>query len=733
MQTRQLHLDNGLHVTLVHQPDARQAAALWCVDAGSLQEPQAWPGLAHLLEHMLFRGSLGFPQAQRLISWVPSQGGRLNASTRLAQTAYFFEVPADLLEPGLLRLTDMLVTPQLNESEILAEASVIDAEYRLLQHDAEKRREAALLKMLDGDGQLARFRIGNHASFGDEAAPLQQALQAFHQQHYHAGNLRLFLQGPQTLENLEALARCSAAPPPSAREADALMPLTLERGDCALHQPRETMLVLSFTPPAAASGALRLLETLLLDETAGGLMDIWRQRNLVTAINLQADCLNAETLWLRFTFTLRDETVSPAQVESLFFRWLDAVSALSETQCQALCNFTQHAFMQLAPLEALRARAIGLLPPDPDGWPALLAALTPANASRLWASPEVRGETVESQGFTLTLAPFVPQAAHDEPVSFTPFPTPAPLHAPALPSASAPLAWQPAEGDASLRLRPQPTTALSDETGWWLASRLRPLSAWAARQGGVLTVQREQGIWQLHLCGEALLMQSLLAEINQILQREDANAGVQARLALAQETAREMQGSAVRRLLAQLPRELTTADIHPAQQAWQAHLAGGDAALHQALSRLLSTFIFPVETETDAPPLIAVGKHFTLDTQEEDNALLLFLPVEEEIEEMQALVQRYQPLFFHQMRVERSLGYVAQCQWYYCADRQGVLVVMQSPTHSPDALREEAQGFFVQQASATPGPQAEWLAQQMPNAWRGTSGKAATGVQRNSY
>lgn len=149
-------------------------------------------------------------------------------------------------------------------------------------------------------------------------------------------------------------------------------------------------------------------------------MDIWRQRNLVTAINLQADCLNAETLWLRFTFTLRDETVSPAQVESLFFRWLDAISALSEAQCQALCNFTQHAFMQLAPLEALRARAIGLLPPDPDGWPALLAALTPANASRLWASPEVSGETVESQGFTLTLAPFVPQAAHDEPVSFTP-------------------------------------------------------------------------------------------------------------------------------------------------------------------------------------------------------------------------------------------------------------------------------------------------------------------------
>nr|WP_234006472.1 insulinase family protein [Cronobacter sakazakii] len=93
-------LAGGITFTLIHQPQAIQAAALWRVNAGSLHEPDDWPGLAHLLEHMLFRESEGYRDDERLMRWVPDQGGRLNASTRLCQTAFFFEVPAQRLRPG---------------------------------------------------------------------------------------------------------------------------------------------------------------------------------------------------------------------------------------------------------------------------------------------------------------------------------------------------------------------------------------------------------------------------------------------------------------------------------------------------------------------------------------------------------------------------------------------------------------------------------------------------------
>lgn len=723
MQTMHYCLENGVQVTLVHQPDARQAAALWCVDTGSLLEPDAWPGLAHLLEHMLFRGSERFPDTERLMSWVPAQGGRLNASTRLTQTAYFFEVPAGQLEAGLQRLTDMLIAPRLDADEILSEVAVIDAEYRLLQQDAEKRREAALLQAMDSDGRLARFRIGSRALFGEEAAPLHQALHAFHQQHYHAGAMQLWLQGPQPLATLDALARQHAALLPPAKECAPLHLPPLHHHHLALQQTGETVLSLSFCLPIATRGALRPLETLLLDETPGGLMATLRQHNLVTAIALQADRLDAATLWLRFSFTLSDATVSAAQVEALFFRWLQAVGTLDGEQHAALLDFSRLAFAQLSPMDALRARAFGLPPPAPKSWQALLAALNPHNLTRLWASPAIAGECCDSQGFSLQLAPFPTPPAQETPEAhFTPFPPPAPLALPTLPPLSAPLAWQPADGEPSLRLRPAPATRFSDEEAWILVARLLPLSARAARLGGKLTLQREQGLWQLHLRGDALFLQAMLDAINQHLRAPQENAVMQGRLALAREQTLEMQGSAVRRLLTQLPRVLHSAVTHASQHGWQAQLTGGSAELHAALSRLLSEFIFPLVGATATPALPSPGQHYFLPVEDAENALLLFVPVDESnTAAIQALVQRCQPLFFHHMRVERNLGYVAECHWYRGADTQGVLVVLQSPDNSPEVLFAEVQRFFDDLALSDAQPATQWLAQQLPDAWRGAS------------
>nr|EKW6619911.1 insulinase family protein [Pluralibacter gergoviae] len=70
MDVHRLTLANGLRCHLVHQPQAREAAALLKVDAGSLQEPDRWPGLAHLLEHLLFADSADFRGEERLMPWA---------------------------------------------------------------------------------------------------------------------------------------------------------------------------------------------------------------------------------------------------------------------------------------------------------------------------------------------------------------------------------------------------------------------------------------------------------------------------------------------------------------------------------------------------------------------------------------------------------------------------------------------------------------------------------------
>ncbi|XBS71488.1 insulinase family protein [Acerihabitans sp. KWT182] len=68
-------LANGLTLCLRHDPGATEAAALLRVAAGSDAEPPDRPGLAHLLEHLLFAGGRAYPREQRLMSWIPAQGG----------------------------------------------------------------------------------------------------------------------------------------------------------------------------------------------------------------------------------------------------------------------------------------------------------------------------------------------------------------------------------------------------------------------------------------------------------------------------------------------------------------------------------------------------------------------------------------------------------------------------------------------------------------------------------
>ena len=141
MTTRIVELAGGLRATLVHQPQATRAAALARVSAGSHHEPPSFAGLAHLLEHLLFRGSQRYQGDDRLMAWVQRQGGSVNATTLARHSAFFFDVAADNLSDGVARLRDMLQAPLLSSHDIQREVAVIDAENRLIQqHDSAAAR-----------------------------------------------------------------------------------------------------------------------------------------------------------------------------------------------------------------------------------------------------------------------------------------------------------------------------------------------------------------------------------------------------------------------------------------------------------------------------------------------------------------------------------------------------------------------------------------------------------------
>ncbi len=113
-------LKNGLRVVIVRNTLAPVVTTQINYLVGSNEAPAGFPGMAHALEHMMFRGSPGLSAAQ-LSNLIAAMGGNFNANTQQVVTQYFFTVPATDLETALnieaVRMRDVLATDDLWRQE----------------------------------------------------------------------------------------------------------------------------------------------------------------------------------------------------------------------------------------------------------------------------------------------------------------------------------------------------------------------------------------------------------------------------------------------------------------------------------------------------------------------------------------------------------------------------------------------------------------------------------------
>ena len=709
--------DNGLAVKAISDPAAAGAAALVRIEAGSFQAPVAWPGLAHLLEHMLFRGSANFSAQEGLMGWVPSVAGRLNATTQATQTAFFFEVGTEHLAQGLARLSDMLAAPQLAAEAIAQEVEVIDAEYRLLRAEVETRCEAAQRQMFGGLDAMHRFHIGSRTAFGNDISALQQALRQFHQRYYRAANMTLWLQGPQSLAQLHALAQHYGRrlPAGGATPYAASPPLTAVE-DYTLSLPGTPQLRLVFALSRSHSrGWLRRLERLLQDEAPGGLLARLRAQAQCDAVRLDYSRCSENNALLSFIFTVNHGSAAEAaHIESALLAWLRALQVLTPAQLAHYEHLANRDFHRLAPLDQLRARALGLPPVESnDDWPRHIAALISAPRRRLAVRSDGHGETREIQGLPLALGPFAgaPLTSTAEPFRF--FATSAALPSPRLPSGLAPLRHLlPGEAQPVLLLRPAPSNRFSDGQAYGLQAALRTGAAELAHRGGHLSFERHQGVWLLQLAGSHGLICHGLSEVNRALAVLPPAILNEAARNLRHTQQKEQNDIAIRRLLAQLPAALRAPTATTAR--WHATLIGGDGELKRQLSHLLHDFPYSVATE---PPLPAHQHHrpVTLTESGTEHALLQFYPLPNDEAEgrwaLRVLAQLYAPRYFQRLRVERNVGYVVQCAFHRCADAEGLLFALQSPTFTVEQLRQLTDEFLSQMRHELPHVSAGELAQ----------------------
>ena len=133
-EVRQEHLGNGLKILLLHDTRAPVVTCMVWYRVGARNERLGATGLAHLLEHMMFKGTPDY-SATAFSNLIQRHGGRHNAFTNQDSTAYFARLAADQLEVALKLEADRMRNLLLDATAFTLEHQVVQEERRLRVDD----------------------------------------------------------------------------------------------------------------------------------------------------------------------------------------------------------------------------------------------------------------------------------------------------------------------------------------------------------------------------------------------------------------------------------------------------------------------------------------------------------------------------------------------------------------------------------------------------------------------
>jgi predicted Zn-dependent peptidase len=132
MTVIQATLSNGIRVVMEPVPTVQSVALCFWVKSGSRYEQPHQHGMAHFLEHMLFKGTQN-RSAMQIAQEIEGRGGVLNASTGKELTCYYARVLSEHLPIAVEVLSDLLMNPKLDPEDLAREKSVILEEMRMIE------------------------------------------------------------------------------------------------------------------------------------------------------------------------------------------------------------------------------------------------------------------------------------------------------------------------------------------------------------------------------------------------------------------------------------------------------------------------------------------------------------------------------------------------------------------------------------------------------------------------
>lgn len=205
----QFTLPNGLTVIVKTDHRAPTVAHMLWVRAGSMDEVDGTSGVAHVLEHMLFKGTATVKPGE-FSRRVAALGGRENAFTGRDNTGYYQQIPANRLEDVMRLEADRFANNQWSDDEFKREIEVVKEERRLRTEDSPR---ALLFEQATAVTFVASpYRRPVVGWMSDLDAMTPQDARDFYQRWYVPGNAALVVAGDVELADVKRLAETYYGP-----------------------------------------------------------------------------------------------------------------------------------------------------------------------------------------------------------------------------------------------------------------------------------------------------------------------------------------------------------------------------------------------------------------------------------------------------------------------------------------------------------------------------------------
>ena len=178
-------LDNGVRV-ITHKVKDRDSIALgFWIGVGGRYEQGRLKGIAHFLEHIVFKGSRNY-SGEEIKMRIEGVGGALNAFTSEEQTCFYAKIPSKHLNQTFNVLADMVVNPTITAKDVGKEKTVIVEEIKMY-HDLPQYYVQELLDHLVWQGHP----LGESLAGSQETVMGMSAgdLKGFHKTFYSPGNI----------------------------------------------------------------------------------------------------------------------------------------------------------------------------------------------------------------------------------------------------------------------------------------------------------------------------------------------------------------------------------------------------------------------------------------------------------------------------------------------------------------------------------------------------------------